>query len=330
MRISVVIPVYNAADYVRQAVESALTQPETAEVILAEDGSTDNSLAVCQELAAGCSKVHLCLHPDSGNHGAGAARNLGILESRHKYIAFLDADDFFLPNRFAVAREIFQADDEVDGVYEAIAMYVENEDGARRWAAASRPWDKLHTMTERVTPDQLFAVLVRGGSGSFSIDGLVVKRSVFDRTGLLDEHLRLHQDSAILVKMAAVAKLVPGRLDEPVAMWRIHDRNRISEPRLPSQVYKDKLSFWDTLLRWSRQNLDEERQHIVLDCLLRYAMYGPRLNKTYPLWLRNFTKRIQFVLLLSDYPSLIRERAFWKRLFPSPQYWLHRLRTWLT
>jgi len=49
--VSIIIPVYNAANYVTQAVESTLTQPETAEIILIEDGSSDGSLQVCQDLA---------------------------------------------------------------------------------------------------------------------------------------------------------------------------------------------------------------------------------------------------------------------------------------
>ena len=51
MQVSVVTPVYNAAPFIAEAIESALMQPETAEVVLVEDGSPDDSLRVCQELA---------------------------------------------------------------------------------------------------------------------------------------------------------------------------------------------------------------------------------------------------------------------------------------
>ena len=57
MYVSVIIPVYNAEKYVTQAVESALSQPETAEVILIEDASPDKALQICQELAKKHSKV---------------------------------------------------------------------------------------------------------------------------------------------------------------------------------------------------------------------------------------------------------------------------------
>ena len=122
MQVSVIIPVYNAAEYVQQAVESALAQPETAEVILIEDGSQDSSLAVCQETADAHSKVHLYRHPDGKNHKQPASLNLGILRSTHEFIAFLDADDSYLPGRFSVARELFATDSELEGVYEALAV----------------------------------------------------------------------------------------------------------------------------------------------------------------------------------------------------------------
>jgi glycosyltransferase involved in cell wall biosynthesis len=303
-----------------------LAQPETVEVILIEDGSPDDSLAVCQELAAAYSIVHLYRHPDGKNHGAGATRNLAILKSTHEYIAFLDADDFFLPGRFSVAKRLFETDPELEGVFEAVDTHFENEAARQRWDELGWGEFTLATMTERVPPEQLFRALVMGGRGGFHLDGLVVKRAVFKKTGLFDEHLRLHQDSAIMLRMAAVAKLVPGRLGEPVAMRRVHGLNRIIAKRTLTEVYKGKLIYWDTLWRWSRQNLDHERQQLVLGRLLRHGMYGSRFNNTFPKWTGVLRKRIQLTLLLFDCPSLIWEGAFWKRLFPSPKYWVRRLR----
>ena len=145
MQTSVIVPVYNAAEYVREAVESALAQSETAEVILVEDGSQDGSLAVCRELAAKHRSVHLYRHPDGKNHGASASTNLGILKSTCEYIAFLDADDFFLPGRFSEPAKLFKEDPELEGVYEAIARFAESEAAAQRWEEAGRSISGLST-----------------------------------------------------------------------------------------------------------------------------------------------------------------------------------------
>ena len=98
MKISVIIPVYNAGKYVKSAVESALMQDETKGVILVEDGSPDNSLQVCRELAEKHEAVTLYRHPDHQNHGAGESRNFGIEKAACDYIAFLDADDLWKPD----------------------------------------------------------------------------------------------------------------------------------------------------------------------------------------------------------------------------------------
>lgn len=315
MRVSVVIPVYNAKAYVREAVESALAQPETAEVILVEDGSTDGTLAVCQRLTAEYALVHLHRHPDGGNHGVSATSNLGILKSTCEYITILGADDFLLSGRLAVAREMFASNPHLEGVYEAVGAHFENEAARQRWQGLG--FSELTTMTERVPPERLFSALIKGGYGSFSIIGLVVKRTVFEKTGLFDERLRLHQDTDMLLKMAAVARLEAGRLEEPVAKLRVHDHNRWSAARPPSDVYQSKMLLWIALWRWGRENLDEGRQQLLLDRLLSHAMFAPRFNRPYPQWARGLSKRLQLALALFDCPALARELSYWRRFVPS-------------
>ena len=228
-----IIPVYHAAEFIQQAVKSALVQPEVIEVILVEDASPDNSLAVCEALAAAHERVHLYRHPDGANHGAGASRNLAIQRSTCPYIAFLDADDFYLPGRFDRARATFEAYLDVEGVYEAVGTHFESETARQQWRAAQSldAFSELTTMTRHVDPGQLFETLLAGDAGYFCTPGLIVKRSLLDKTGLFDENLRLHQDTAMWIKMAAVGRLAPGRLDEPVAMRRVHIHNRITAPR---------------------------------------------------------------------------------------------------
>ena len=325
-QVSVIIPVYNAADYVRQAVESALAQPETTEVILVEDGSPDDSLDVCQQLAAEYPKVHLHRHPDGKNHGAGATRNLAIRKSSCEYIAFLDADDYFLPGRFVNAQRLFETHVDIDGVYEAIAMHIENEAGAQRWLAAGRSQQRLITMTKHVLPEELFETLVLGGNGGFHIDGLILKRKVIEKTGYMDEDLPLHQDSALIFKVAGVAKLMPGSLEEPVVRLRVHDHNRISAPRPKSAVYTMKLKFWYTMWTWSRTHLGLERQNLLLQALIDDARYKSRFNTPFPKRLYGLQKRVQLLLLPFDYPAALKEQAFWGAFFMiQPKRWFRNI-----
>jgi glycosyltransferase involved in cell wall biosynthesis len=310
--VSVIIPVYNAADFVKQAVESALIQPQTAEVVLVEDGSIDNGWEICQKIASENNKIRLFRHPDGKNHGESASRNLAVQKSSCEYVAFLDADDFYLPDRFTTAEAMFSNDPELEGVYEAIGMYVEDEVGLQRWKDASRSVAPLTTMTKRVPPEELFANLIAGGDGVFSIVGLMVKRSIFEKTGYFDEILPLHPDTAFKFKAAAISKLAPGKLEEAVAMRRVHDHNRISAPRSNWAIYKMRLILWSTLWKWSRRHLDPEKQQLILKRMIMEAARLKRFNRQLPSRISRFRRSLQLLILPFEYPFVLKEGAFWR------------------
>jgi len=269
-KVSVIIPVYNAAAYVRKAVESALAQPETTEVLLIEDGSPDNALEICEQLASEFEKVKLFRHPNGENRGAGASRNLGMREAREEFIAFLDADDYFLPGRFRQAVTLFDSDPDCEGVYEAAGMYIDSEEGIARWNSSGKSANALQTMSFGIPYENLAKILIDGSVGYFQLNGLVIKREVLQRSGLMNEHLRLHQDTEFIMRLAMTAKLLPGRLDEPVAMWRVHTGNRISAPRSLAVQYRDRMNYWRSLYRWVRENGTLNQQQMVREGIFSY------------------------------------------------------------
>ena len=271
MEISVIIPVFNAASFVTQAVESALAQPETAEVILVEDGSPDSSLKVCQQLAQNYEKVKLLKHPGGVNKGAGASRNLGMKNAGFDYIAFLDADDYYLPGRFFTAAEAFEANPDCEGVYEAIGRHVENEAGLIRWEAANKPVSRIHTVSAPIPPEELGRELINGDKGDFSLNGIVFKKSALEKTGYMNESLRLDQDTDFILRMAIKARLLPGNLNNPVAMWRIHEQNRVSALRTANQERKRRLKFWVSFYKWCEKNASSEIQSLTLNKMLEYV-----------------------------------------------------------
>lgn len=89
--LSVIVPVYNAAATLEKCAASVLDQaPEAAELILVDDGSADDSPALCDRLAAEDCRVRV-IHQKNG--GASAARNAGLAAARGRYVQFVDADD---------------------------------------------------------------------------------------------------------------------------------------------------------------------------------------------------------------------------------------------
>ena len=91
--ISVIVPIYNAAPYLARCIESLIHQPHQAlQIILINDGSTDNSLAVAEQYAAQDSRIQVYSLPT--NQGQSVARNLGLQHANGEYISFVDADDY--------------------------------------------------------------------------------------------------------------------------------------------------------------------------------------------------------------------------------------------
>jgi len=306
MKISVIIPVYNSASFVNQAVSSALSQPETEEIILIEDGSTDNSRSICEGLAKKFEKVRLFQHPERKNLGAGASRNLGMKKAQHSLIAFLDADDYYLPGRFAVTKEIFNQNPECDGVYEAIGRHVEDQVGLERWQASGGTDRLLHTVDKLVPPEKLGLGFIRGEISEFSLDGLTFKKSILNKTGLMNPSLRLHQDTDFIFKLALSSKLFAGRTTEPVAMWRIHDHNRISAPRSKFTKRKAKIKFWVSVFRWCKKYASKEVQIAALKRLLLYVLK----TKIFPFFPTRFQnhkliRTIRLILFLLPRPSIM-------------------------
>ncbi len=315
MNISVIIPVYNAERYVRSAVESALAQPETAEVVLVEDGSPDDSLAVCEELVRESSKVKVYRHPNGDNLGAGPSRTLAIQKSQQEWIAFLDADDFYVPNRFAVAKDILETQSNVDGVYEAIGVHFETEALRKQWTQNDYP--QLTTVERVIPPDDLFRALVKGEDGYFSGDGLVVHRQLFDKAGAFDD-IRLHQDFAMWVKLSAVGRLVGGQLESPVAMRRVHPENRITAERTPEERATIYRKMWEVLWLWGLKHLPAHQHELLFGALMQATQ---DLGKTKQTPLNRYGVTSLFRLIAQQSPSAIQHGYIWR--------WLrHHWRVW--
>ncbi|WP_294284048.1 glycosyltransferase [uncultured Chryseobacterium sp.] len=229
MKISVIVPVYNAEKYVTQAVESALQFDEVHEIILVEDKSPDNALEVCQKLAEKYDRIKLFQHPDKGNHGAGPTRNLGLEKATGDFIAFLDADDYYLPNRFDAEKELFK-NPAVEGVYGALGVHYYSEKAKEQYYPLFK--DNLTTVYKKHDPKEVFPgqLNMRGSFGLFSIDCLTIRKAsmVTKLKPFFKTHLRLHQDTEFLFRLSYYLDLYPGILDQAIAMRGVHENNRIT------------------------------------------------------------------------------------------------------
>ncbi|MEY8758561.1 glycosyltransferase family 2 protein [Chryseobacterium tongliaoense] len=254
MKISVIIPVYNAEKYVSQAVESALRFEEVCEVILIEDKSPDHSLQACQELATKYDRVKLFQHPDKNNHGAGPTRNLGIEKSTGDFIAFLDADDYYLPNRFDAEKKLFK-NPEIDGVYGALGVHYYSEKAKEQYYSLFK--NSLTTVYHKHAPEDVFPGLLnmRGSFGLFSLDGLTVRKSSLasKMKVLFKPDLRLHEDTEFLFRLSYYLDLYPGIIDRAVSMRGVHENNRITKVDTNrSKPGISRVVLWNEVNNWAQ------------------------------------------------------------------------------
>ena len=299
MKISVITPVYNAENYMTQAVESALQFPEVWEIILVEDQSPDNALEVCKTLAATYDRVKLFQHPDKGNHGAGASRNLGLEKATGDFIAFLDADDYYLPNRFDAEKELFK-NPEVEGVYGAIGVHYYTEKAkAQNFSIFG---DRLTTVYKKHSPKDVFRgqLGMNGSFGLFSIDALTIRKSSLDEklSPMMKTHLRLHQDTEFLFRLSYYLDLYPGILDKAVANRGVHESNRITQ--VDSGKVKPSISkvmLWKEVKNWAETEENfpkEELRHIK------------RMHRSYEIANASFLKKWGMIakFLIFDFKSI--------------------------
>jgi glycosyltransferase involved in cell wall biosynthesis len=242
------MPVYNASKYLKRAVESAIHLSDVSELLLIDDGSTDNSFELCKQLEELYAKVALLHHPGRINLGAAASRNLGINNSKSDFIAFLDADDYYLPNRFEPDKKIFSIVTDADGTYGCNLELFESE-RAKELYFAKRS-SELTAVTEIIQPEILYRCLLFGGFGEFHTSTITLKKRVFEKIGLFNTTIRYVEDTELWLKIAVSCKLYTSNLIEPQSVRIVHEENSIHEWD-KIEPYKDLMhqSAFDWILR---------------------------------------------------------------------------------
>ncbi|MCC6201486.1 MAG: glycosyltransferase family 2 protein [Gammaproteobacteria bacterium] len=197
--VSVIIPAWNAATFVRRAIDSALAQSWTArEVIVVNDGSSD---ATGDILASYGTRIRSITQP---NGGLSNARNRGIREARGEFIALLDADDWWLPDKLARQIDLMQRHPDLGFCSTCARIVAPDGTETGQWGCPRLDGTLLRTL------------FLRHGSIPGSGSGVLVRRTLFDRVGLFDETLRSLEDIDMWMRLAAVAGY--GCIDETLTV----------------------------------------------------------------------------------------------------------------
>ncbi len=204
--VSVIIPCYNQAHFLAEAVQSVLDQNYPAvEVIVVNDGSPDHTREVAAQFG------DRIVYIEQGNRGLSSARNAGIRAATGQYIALLDSDDVCLPGRLRVEAEYLDTHPRVGAVFTDALLYREGRILGPKSDVSGRPQQPADFRWETVgycpTPSTA-----------------MVRRECFDRVGYFDERLqRAGEDWLFAVRLAVDYPIA--YLDQPTIYYRLHGEN---------------------------------------------------------------------------------------------------------
>ena len=301
MEVSVIIPVFNAAKFVERAVKSALLQEEVKEVLVVDDGSTDDSRIIVQKLILTDSRVRLFQHPGETNRGPGASRNLGLEKARMDYIAFLDADDVFVENRFGKTKAVFQGRPDTDGVYECLKNIFSTEEVRARFMAQSKVLEYMSVKTEELPPEHLFERLVLDPEELISICALTLKMDFIKSNGLqFEESIRMAEEVGLIFECALKGKLRGGQLQAPVVRRYVHGENSIFNTDL---LYESYMVFYR---KWFLRALRGAHSGAVVWFFFLNHLHHNRYIQPFLKWspLRYSMKSLLLLFYFFRYPKL--------------------------
>lgn len=203
-KVSVIIPVYQSVSTIEDAIKSVVSQTyKDVEIILVDDGSTDCLVDKVEPFREYITYIK------QNNAGASAARNNGIRHAKGEYIAFLDADDIWLPDKLAKQIEFLDLNPDVGLVFGDIKFLYNDQIQAKTYFEICPP----HR-------GKVFLELFR--VNFIPILSVVVRKHILDQIGYFDERIKYAEDYQLWLRISKEWKL--DYIASTVALYRIHDK----------------------------------------------------------------------------------------------------------
>ena len=210
-KVSVVIPAYNAARFIRQTLDSAAAQTfRDFEIIVVDDGSQDETAQIAQAFD---DSIRLIQKP---NGGVSSARNVGMQAARGEYVAFLDADDLW----------------EKSKLEQQVALLDENPSVGLCYAATERV-DETGAVVTRIAAnafdDYTTALLLYSCIVSGSCSSAMMRRELFERAGGFDANFKNYEDWEYWLRLSLITDFAP--LPEFLVKYRVTTGSASGNPR---------------------------------------------------------------------------------------------------
>ena len=291
-QVSVVIPAHNAAAHLPEALESVFAQGlDHPEVVVVDDGSSDGTADVARRFGRGVRVLR------QERAGSGQARNAGLAATSGELVAFLDADDVWLPGKSARQLPLLASDPSLGLVFSDMISFGAEE---------GRSYFRERGFTGRCTLSSIFL------HDMISTPTVILRRACLRETGLFDPTLPIGQDTDLWFRMALVRPFAA--VDAPLVRRRFHAGNTTRDSRLLarcvveiSERYLDRCIAAEPAMeqalrddmarrRWHHWFLEgcallhEGRSRESRRYLSRAIRLAPLRARAYPFWLRSFLK----------------------------------------
>lgn len=259
--LSIIIPVYNAADYLEECIQSILDQSiPSYEIICVDDGSTDNSPELLTMLAQAYPQIKVVLQE---NRGQGAARNAGIGLAKGRYIQFVDSDDKLVAN--SVAHILQHAiDAKLDAVFFDGSTFYDSEELAEQFQSFKSTYTRAQSHEECVTGIELFKQLKKEKSYRVSPCLALFRHGFLSDNNIHFPEGVIYEDNAFMLEVFCLAKRVE-HFNEPLYLRRIREGSTMTT----SKSAKNARSYFEvylTMLQFSLQgNWDYETDKYIAE-----------------------------------------------------------------
>lgn len=270
-RFSVIIPVFNRPQLVRRAIESVLKQTRPAdEIIVVDDGSTDETLKVVHTFVPAVQLI------SQSNKGVSAARNAGIGRATGNWIALLDSDDEWLPEKLTMAEKYIQNHPECR-IFQSEELWIRN-------GIQIHPKEKHKKYGGDIFKQSLPLCIV-------SPSAVVIQRDLLDEVGLFDETFPVSEDYELWLRIAA---RYPIGLDTTAGI-------------IKHGGHADQLSRTENMSFWRIRALEKLLQQSVLSREQEYRLLQ-ELTQKLGIWITGARKRNKNTLPQEERLQRYRER----------------------
>ncbi len=205
VKVSVIIPIYNVEDYLRECIESVVHQTlREIEIICVNDGTRDNSMDIVREYASGDSRIIIV---NKANGGLSSARNYGMDIASGEYLYFLDSDDYLKPQALEKLYDLSKEND-LDNIFFSAETFFESEEVKEKNRNYITYYNRSREYPKVYTGQELFTLMEEKGDFRPSACLQMPKKRLLDQYGIRFYEGILHEDNLFSLQNMTVSQRV--------------------------------------------------------------------------------------------------------------------------